>query len=251
MDPFTLFALATGAVEAVKKGCALYKDIKGVAGNVKEIINDLDKQFFNKYPGGKAPKEAIKQFNEEKTRIKELGNKKPDDIYVDIGEQLGAYYENYAKCVAIFEEEEAKAKNVYAGDTSLGKRALQRVLMRKKLEQMAVELREVMVYQSPPELGSLYSDVSAMMDQMMQEQKIAMAKKAKEDAILAKKRKAMRDRYFLRGLIVLAFVIAVFFSTLMMAFVIQDRIAKYPHLGTGWIPEDVNKPKIKYIYVGR
>ena len=38
MDPFTLFALASGAVNAVKKGCELYKEIKGVAGNVKDII---------------------------------------------------------------------------------------------------------------------------------------------------------------------------------------------------------------------
>ena len=30
MDPLTLFALANGAVSAVKAGCKLYKDIKGV-----------------------------------------------------------------------------------------------------------------------------------------------------------------------------------------------------------------------------
>ena len=34
MDPLTLFALANGAVTAVKKGCQLYKDIKGAAGDV-------------------------------------------------------------------------------------------------------------------------------------------------------------------------------------------------------------------------
>ena len=31
MDPLTLFALANGAVSAVKAGCKLYKDIKGAA----------------------------------------------------------------------------------------------------------------------------------------------------------------------------------------------------------------------------
>ena len=33
MDPLTLFALANGAVQAIKKGCQLYKDIKGAAGD--------------------------------------------------------------------------------------------------------------------------------------------------------------------------------------------------------------------------
>ena len=185
MDPFTLFALASGAVNAVKKGCELYKEIKGVAGNVKDIIKDLDKQFFSKYPGGKAPKEAVKQFNEEKKRIKEAGEKNPDDVYAQIGEELGAYYENFAKCVAIFEEEERHAQEIYTGTASLGKRALQRVLMRKKLEAMGTELREIMVYQSPPELGALYTEVSEMMQKMMEEQKVAISKKVKEDAAKA------------------------------------------------------------------
>ena len=36
MDPITLFALANGAVSAVKAGCKLYRDIKGAAGEVKD-----------------------------------------------------------------------------------------------------------------------------------------------------------------------------------------------------------------------
>ena len=36
MDPLTLFALANGAVQAVKKGCELYKEISGAVGDVKE-----------------------------------------------------------------------------------------------------------------------------------------------------------------------------------------------------------------------
>ena len=47
MDPITLFAMANAAVAAVKKGCQLYKDIKGAAGNVKEVLDDLDKQFHD------------------------------------------------------------------------------------------------------------------------------------------------------------------------------------------------------------
>ncbi len=45
MDPLTLFALANAAVSAVKAGCKLYKDIKGAAGDVKDVLKDLDAQF--------------------------------------------------------------------------------------------------------------------------------------------------------------------------------------------------------------
>ena len=49
MDPLTLFALANGAVSAIKAGCKLYKDIKGAAGDVKEVLKDLDEQFHGAY----------------------------------------------------------------------------------------------------------------------------------------------------------------------------------------------------------
>ena len=78
MDPFTLFALANGAVAAVKKGCQLYKDIKGAAGDVKAVLKDLDDQFHKKYEGKPVPAAATKQLAEEKTRVKEL-NKRSED----------------------------------------------------------------------------------------------------------------------------------------------------------------------------
>jgi hypothetical protein len=49
MDPLTLFALANGAVQAVKKGCALYKEMQSAAGDVKGILADLDAQFGEKF----------------------------------------------------------------------------------------------------------------------------------------------------------------------------------------------------------
>ena len=161
MDPLTLFALANGAVSAVKAGCELYKEIKGAAGDVKDILDDLDDQFHNAFAAkGKTPSAEIKkQFLEKKARIKELNKKDHEDIYFEIGKQLGAFFDNQAKCIAVFEEEERRSYQVYTGNESVGHRALQRVLMKKKLERMEVELRELMVYQSPPELGDLYTEV--------------------------------------------------------------------------------------------
>lgn len=195
MDPLTLFALANGAVSAVKAGCKLYKDIKGAAGEVKDVIKDLDEQFKKLHPPEKpATVEQRNQFIREKNEVIEL-NKKANagahqGIYQEIGEHLGTYYDNFYKCMAVFDEEERRAENeVYTGDASLGKRALQRVLMRKQLEQMSVDLRELMVYQSPPELGALYTEVEAMMKHMGQTQRVLIARQMRSEQERAKKSK--------------------------------------------------------------
>ena len=139
MDPMTLFALANGAVSAVKAGCKLYRDIKGAAGEVKDVIKDMDEQFKKLHPADKpATVEQKNAFIKQKNEVIEM-NKKANagehtGIYTEIGEKLGVYYDNYYKCQAIFEEEEKRAETeVYSGDASLGKRALQRVLMRKQI----------------------------------------------------------------------------------------------------------------------
>ncbi len=254
MDPLTLFALANGAVSAVKAGCKLYKDIKGAAGEVKDILKDLDQQFNKQYEGKPVPVEARKQLQQEKARIVELSKKDPGDIYAEIGEQLSVYFENQSKCIAIWEEEERRSKEVYTGDASIGKRALQRVLMTKKLEHMDAELRELMVYHSPPELGALYTDVQKMMEKIGQEQKVAIAQKMRDDAKQAKQRRRQLNKLwgqFCTGLII---IFLCSFAGLMFAFIIEDRITKYPHLGTSIIPRSEFARRVDewpYKYTGR
>jgi hypothetical protein len=243
VDPLTLFMLANSAVAAVKQGCKLYKDIKGAAGEVKDVLKDLDDQFKKLHPPEKPPTvEQKQQFIQEKNKVVELNKKanegQHDGIYREIGDHLGTYYDNFYKCLAIMEEEERRAETeVYEGDASLGKRALQRVLMRKQLEQMSVDLRELMVYQSPPELGALYTEVEAMMKHMGQTQRILIKKKMKDQDIAIRRRKQRLQR--------LRTEIAVGISGLLLAicigmtfvYVIDDRIKKYPHLGNEWIPK--------------
>ena len=242
MDPLTLFALANGAVAAVKKGCQLYKDIKGAAGDVKAGLKDLDEQFHGAYEAkGKTPStEAKKQFVEEKNRIIELNKRDGETagIYTELGEHLGAYYDNYYKCMAIFEEEEKHSQHeIYQGDASLGKRALQRVLMRKQLEQMGVELREIMVYQSPPELGALHSEVEEMMKVMGKQQKLLVTRQMKDDHIRAVRRRRHMDAVWANAVWGIAAIVIAASVGIMFAVVIQDRIEKYPQLGTGIIPK--------------
>jgi len=259
MDPITLFALANGAVSAVKAGCKLYKDIKGAAGEVKEVLKDLDNQFHGAYAakGKTPPPAAIKQLNEEKTRVKELNKRESEvtNIYSEIGEQLGAYYDNFNKCIAIFEEEERKAKReVYKGNASLGKRALQRVLMKKQLEQMSIELRELMIYQSPPELGALYTEVEEMMGKMGKEQKALIAVEMRKHEIEERRQKARKQKLIEQAIIGVAIMLTVIVFMFVMMWVAYDRQQKYPQYGNELFPKTEQERKMELepkIYIGR
>lgn len=62
------------------------------------------------------------------------------------------------------------------------------------------------------------------------------------------------NRYFIEGLGAVGMIFAIAFSTIIMAKVVEDRIEKYPHLGTGWIPkteEQRRKEAEPKIYIGR
>ena len=240
MDPLTLFALANGAVQAVKKGCELYKEIKGTAGDVKDVLKDLDDQFANKFRDRKPTVAEKNQFVTEKNRIIELNKKggETTNIYTEIGQQLGVYFDNFYKCLAVFEEEERRSKyEVYHGEDSLGKRALQRVLLKKQLEHMSAELREIMVYQSPPELGALWTDVEAMMKTVGKEQSIAIAAEMRQNAerreIQARRRKRIRYKIMCWSMSSLA----VLFLFWMFWAIVQIRIDQRPELGVCLIPK--------------
>ena len=237
MDPLTLFALANGAVQAVKKGCELYKEIAGAAGDVKGVLKDLEEQFNLRHKDSPPTTAERNQFIQEKNRVIELSKQQPNDIYTQIGEELGVYFENFAKCSAIFEEEEKHALEVYTGEASLGKRALQRVLMQSRLTAMEAELRELMVYNCPPELGDLYTRVYAMMEKMKKEQSIAWAKKRVADKIAAaKKRRRIEHIKCNAWKYGIATFVSLYLIWLVWA-VVQVRIEVEPELGRCLIPK--------------
>ena len=252
MDPLTLFALANGAVKLVKEGCKLYKDIKGAAGDIKGVLKDLDDQF-NTAHKDKPPTVAEKnQYIEEKNRVINLNKQAGDtsNIYTEIGQQLGVYFDNLFKCYAIFEEEERRSRTeVYHGEDSIGKRALQRVLLKKQLDAMRAELREIMVYQSPPELGALWTEVEAMMEIVGKEQAVAIGIEMRanvEAARLQRKRmKKIKHRAYCWGIT----VVAMLYLCWLVWAVVQVRIEMQPELGRclmpkgGWLYERYNNLK--------
>lgn len=255
MDPLTLFALANGAVAAVKKGCQLYKDIKGAAGEIKAVLKDLDDQFHANHPPDKPA--TVTQRNayiQEKNRVIELNKRDGETagIYQELATYLGDFFDNMNKCVAVIEEEERKNREeIYVGEQSLGRRALELVIMKKQLDQMKTELREMLVYQAPPELGALWTDVNTMMTEIGKQQKVLITNKMRAEEVVAKRRRAkiklLQDEAII-GVAILIVLLALSSTILWIAY---DRMQKYPQYGTGIIPRDPTKRVDKYIYIGR
>jgi len=129
------------------------------------------------------------QYNAEVQRVQEIAKADPHDVYTEIGNQLGALMDAYDAISKAFIKEEANSKSVYKGDESIARRALKRILIQARLDAMLVEIREMMVYQAPKELGSLWNKFEEMWGRIVAEQEIALAAERKQ-AELAKWRLA-------------------------------------------------------------
>lgn len=135
--------------------------------------------------------EQKQQYNEEVRRIQEVAKADPNDVFTEIGEQLGKLMDAYDAIGKIFIKEEAEAKEVYRGEESIGRRALKRILIRARLDAMMKELRETMVYRSPPELGDLWGKFERMWQQIVAEQDVALKKEIQLQQIALRRRRRM------------------------------------------------------------
>ena len=191
MDPITLLAAANAAVAAVKKGCQLYKDIKNASGDVKEVLDDLKAQFSKI----SSPSNQQKiQFNEEVQRVQAIAKADPNDVYTEIGNQLGLLMDAYDALSKALLQEELSGKKVYKGEESVGRRALRRIIITARLDAMLVEIRETMVYQAPKELGSLWSKFESMWEKIVAEQEAANAEEIRQDKNARSRREVTRRK---------------------------------------------------------
>jgi hypothetical protein len=243
MDPLTLLALANGAVAAIKKGCQLYKDIKSAAGDVKGVLDDLDKQFSKQHENKPATKEQRQQFEQKKKEVRANIEKDPNDVISIIGDQLGTFFDAMDKIEELFYEEEKKSKEVYTGDVSLSRRALQRVLIRSRLEQMEVELREQMIYNVPADLKDLWTRFQQMRVQIIEEQKIARKIKEKEDAIKAAKRQKRMEALSLEISTIVAVIIVFIVMGLLFTWIHFDKKKRWPELDQKTYQQELEREK--------
>ena len=135
------------------------------------------------------------QYNEEVQRVQEIAKADPNDVFLKIGNDLGALMDAYGEIGKAFLAQEAEAAKVYTGKDSIGKRALNRVIVKARLDAMFAELRETMVYKAPPELGDLWGKYEKMWQKIVVEQDEAHKRETariKAEALI--RRRAARKR---------------------------------------------------------
>jgi hypothetical protein len=175
LDPVSIglaIKAATTAIDMAKKGVALYKEIKATAGDVSGVLKDLKDQYHKIVDPSPEQK---KQYHEEVQRVQKIKDADPHQVLDDIWEHLGSFVDEYDKILKAYIAEEATAKELYKGSESIARRALRRIKIRTQLDAMLAEVRQEMVWNTPSELGDVWTRFEAMWQTIVLEQNEALA----------------------------------------------------------------------------
>jgi hypothetical protein len=158
------------------------------------------------------------QYTAEVQRVQEIAKADPNDVFAEIGNQLGVLMDAYDALGKALLQEEIQGKKVYKGDESIGRRAIRRIIITARLDAMLVEIREMMVYQAPKELGSLWEKFDVTWKRIVAEQEAANAEELKQ-AQAAKWRRASIKRKIaeqMTSILAVAFIILWFLWVMIM-----------------------------------
>jgi len=140
----------------------------GIAQEVYGFWGKLASMF------GSAPKPApVKPVAKKKEKYVAVDE---TQVKVNIVKQLTEFFKIQEQLEAHIREEEEKSKNVYDPNQNHMEAALKRVMAQQQMAELVVQIRECMVYQSPPEMGALYSEVFKMRETIQEEQTEARLK---------------------------------------------------------------------------
>ncbi len=153
---------------------AIGREVKGFWSKLSGFFGSSAKPKAVK-PAAKAKKSAYVAVDE--TQVK-----------VDIVKNLTEFFKLQEQLAAHIREEEEKSRTVYDPDQNHMEAALKRVMAQQEMDRLVVQIRETMVYQSPPEMGALYSSVFDMKEVIQEEQDQARLKQE------AKKRQEVWQR---------------------------------------------------------
>jgi hypothetical protein len=155
----------------VDEAAKVYKEVTGFWSNFSNFFKPKNK------PAAVAatPSKPLAKKKEKFVAIDET------QVKVNIVKQLTEFFKIQEQLAAHIREEEEKSKSVYDPDQNHMEAALNRVMAQQQMAELVVQIRECMVYQSPPEMGALYSEVFEMREIIQEEQEQARLKQeAKE-----------------------------------------------------------------------
>ncbi len=173
-------------VKNIQAGCDLYKQAKEQFVSIKRTADEVVaigkevkgfwgslRKLFGGSPKPQTTKSVAKAKKSEYVAVDET------QVKADIVKNLTEFFKLQEQLEAHIRDSEEKARTVvFADDVNLMEEALNRVLAQQEMERLVVQIRECMVYQSPPEMGALYSEVFSMRDIIAAEQ--AKARKMRD-----------------------------------------------------------------------
>lgn len=156
-------------------------EVIAIGREVKGFWSKLS-SFFGSSPKPKAAKPVAKAKKSAYVAVDET------QVKVDIVKNLTEFFKLQEQLAAHIREEEEKSRTVYDPNQNHMEAALKRVMAQQEMDRLVVQIRETMVYQSPPEMGALYSSVFDMKEVIQEEQDQARLKQE------AKKRQEVWQR---------------------------------------------------------
>ena len=220
-------------MSAIKKGLDLYKQIKGTVQEAQKTFTEVKK--VTKEVGGffglftKTIEVEVEVAVEQPKEKKHQPVIDENTVYAELATNLSKLFRLQEQLSKYIRNEEEKSKTVYDPEQNLMESAFQRVLVQEQMDKLAEQVQWEMIYNSPPELGALFSKCHDMKVQITHEQDHARAK------IEKKRREAKRKQDEMTSKIQdnLIYFVAVFFVFSALAFtwwvIVLDRKVRY-----GW-----------------
>jgi hypothetical protein len=226
--PLIILAGALKAVEAIQQGCELYKEYKGVVLKAKETFDEAKEhvdevlglwEFIKSklFGGGEPepPKKVVQDAVQQQKPNEPIKKKPPpriqhseQDIKADLIKNLKIFFKAMIAMRKKITDQQLRIDTQYIEPDELLDISLDHVVAMKEMEKLQKEIREIMVYQSPPELGALYSDVVEMFGIVQEKQEIThlLSVKARKEEVLKKHRLIAKVRKRI-ALVVVMFIL--------------------------------------------
>lgn len=158
MDPITILAAAKTAAAAIRKGCELYQQAKSQGMELVDVYGQAK------------------------------------DVVTDISAHLSSFFKSHEALEKHVHEEELKAKKTRDPELSLNQEAFNRVLAQKEMQRLETELREMLVYQAPPQLGAVWSEFEIMRDKVKAERAEAQRQEVLKQQVAAWRRASLKRK---------------------------------------------------------
>jgi len=223
--------MANGCVAAIRKGCELYKDVKGTISAAQKTAKEVTAiaeevgGFFGFFKKKKKPTDKPVAAPKPKKAEPEVWDE--GKVIADLAANLGQFFKIQQQLADHIREEEEKSKNVYDPNQNIMESALNRELAKTQFEKLSKEIREIMVYQSPKELGNLYTRVNQMRVQIIEEQEQARLAQEKRIREAEWKRRKMISAIQDKAIYGVACLVFLLYLVLFFTLLVMDRKVRW------------------------